>query len=319
MPRINRATTVILLGLLAEISKVPGPYAQAGTAMGAGLHRIEVPSTTDGSMQRSYLVVPSSGAASSGRMPLVVILHTWSSDLEARFTRIENDVVPRGWLALTPNFRGQNNHPQACGSLLAQQDILDAIAWVRSRFPVDEKRIYLVGWSGGGFMALLMASRYPNIWAAASVGAGISDLQAWYEEHQGDTFGSDLRACFGGAPSDSESIARRYREQSPITYLRPDLDVPLDLAAGKDDPVVSVRHTLKAFRALAPDALSEQEIANLLTGAANLHQVADRDALIPRRLYLRRTAGEARVTVFDGKHEWFYRASLEWLERHHRR
>ena len=269
-------------------------------------------------MQPSYLAVPASGADASGGMPLVVMLHSWNSDLEARYTRIESDVVPRGWLALTPNFRGKNNHPEGCGSLLAQQDILDAVAWVRGRFPVDEKRLYLVGWSGGGFMVMLMAARYPSLWAAASAGAGISDLRAWYEEHQTDTFGADLRACFGGAPSDSESIARRYRDQSPLTHLRPGLGVPLDLAAGKDDPEVSVRHTLEAFRALAPDAVSELEIARLLADSASLPPVEERDSSIPRRLYLRRTAGQARITVFDGKHEWFYRASLQWLEQHRR-
>jgi len=237
MTRVNRATLSVLVGALVGVTIGSSPNAQIGSSLGPGVHRIEVLSTVDRSMQPSYLVVPSS-ADGSGRMPLVVLLHTWGYDLEARFTRIESDVVPRGWLALTPNFRGQNNHPEGCGSLLAQQDILDAVAWVRSRFPVDDKRIFLTGWSGGGFMTMLMAARYPSMWAAASAGAGISDLPAWYEEHKADRFGSDLRACFGGAPSDSEAIARRYRDQSPITYLRPDLGVPLDLAAGKDDPEV---------------------------------------------------------------------------------
>ena len=124
-----------------------------------------------------------------------------------------------------------------------------------------------------------------------------------------------MRACFGGAPSDSESIARRYQDQSPITYLGPDLSVPLDLAAGKDDPEVSVRHTLEAFRALAPDALSEQEITTFLADSAKLSPIEGGDPLIPRRLYLRRTAGKARITVFEGKHEWFYKAALEWLRQ----
>lgn len=313
--RTRSGTAAVLLGALAAMT---GSYAQTIPPLGAGLHRIEVQSTADGTMQPSYLAVPASAADARRRMPLVVMLHTWNSDLEARYTRIESDVLPRGWLALTPNFRGPNNHPEGCGSVLAQQDILDAVTWVRSRFPVDERRVYLIGWSGGGFMTMLMAARYPHLWAAASAGAGISDLGAWYEEHRTGTHGSELRACFGGAPSDSESVARRYREQSPITYLRPGLNVPLDLAAGKDDPEVSVRHTLKAFRALAPDALSEEEIARLLADADNLPPVVDRESMIPRRLILTRTAGQTRVTIFDGKHEWFYKESLRWLEQYPR-
>jgi dipeptidyl aminopeptidase/acylaminoacyl peptidase len=277
-------------------------------------------STADGSTQPSYLVVPHSGADGTSSMPLVVMLHTWSTDLEQQFTRVEEDVVPRGWLVITPNFRGRNDHPEACGSPVAQQDILDAVAWVRSRFPVDEKRIYLLGWSGGGFMTMLMAARYPELWAAASAGAGISDLNAWYEEHRDDDIGAQLRGCFGAPPTQSESAARQYREQSPLTYLRPDLPVPIDLAAGRADPEVSVRHTLRAFRALAPDGLSEGEIETLLSAAAPL-EPSDHlreDALFPVRIFLRRTAGHFRLTIFDGRHQWFYKPAIEWLARHRR-
>jgi dipeptidyl aminopeptidase/acylaminoacyl peptidase len=249
------------------------------------------------------------------------MLHTWGYDLEQRFDLLEAETEARGWLLLQPNFRGRNDHPAACGSPLAQQDILDAVSWVRSHHSVDERRIYVLGWSGGGFMTMLMAARYPQTWAAASAGAGISDLQAWYTERQGDEIGAQLRGCFGGAPTDSEKLASQYRDQSPLTYLRPGLGVPLDLAAGKDDPQVSVRHSLRAFRALAPDGLSEAEIESLLANSGSQHQSgsgSENDPLIPRRIFLRRTVGQARLTIFDGQHDWFHKAALEWLSQHSR-
>jgi hypothetical protein len=94
----------------------------------------------------------------------------------------------------------------------------------------------------------------------------------------------------------------------------------LDLAAGKDDPTVSVQHTLRAFRALAPSALSEAEIQDLLSGQSAPDQSGGRiDPVTGRRILLRRTAGNSRVTIFDGKHEWFPKAAVEWLAQHQRR
>lgn len=180
---------------------------------------------------------------------------------------------------------------------------------MRARYSVDEKRIYLLGLSGGGFMTMMMAARHPQTWAAASAWVGISDLRAWYDEHREDDYGAMMRACFGGPPSESETLAAIYRERSPLTYLRPGLGVPIDLAAGRNDPTVSVKHTLQAFRALAPGALSEIELANLLPSGPGLMAPSaadtESDPLIDRRIFLRRTAGPVRLTIFEGDHEWF--------------
>jgi dienelactone hydrolase len=294
--------------------------AQTLTGPAHGRHRIEITSTIDGTLQPSYIVVPDQDARTAAPRPLLVILHTWNFDLEQQFVAVERETDRRGWLLLEPNFRGASDHPGGCGSLPAQQDILDAVAWVRTHYAVDPSRIYLEGWSGGGFMTLLMAARYPDLWAAASAGAGISDLAAWYAEHSNDEFGANLRACFSGAPSESDAIARLYREQSPLTHLRPGLTVPLDLAAGKDDPQVSVRHSLRAFRAIAPESLSEGDIEAIVSGSdrPQAGQEAVTDPLIPRRIFLRRTTANSRLTIFDGKHEWFHLSSLDWLAQHQR-
>jgi dipeptidyl aminopeptidase/acylaminoacyl peptidase len=287
----------------------------------AGRLRIHVPSSLDGSVQDSYLTLPSSARAKpSKRRPLAVLLHTWSNDLEQRQPEVEVEAEARDWLLLAPNFRGRNDHPEACGSRYAQQDILDAVEWVRKHHAVDERRIYLLGLSGGGFMTMLMAARHPQTWAAASAWVGISNLSAWYDEHRSDEYGTMLRGCFGGGPTDGEKIAAAYRGQSPLTHLRPGLPVALDIAAGKDDDSVSVRHTLWAFCALAPNALSEAEIAAFKTTSRSqqAQSAAKVDPLLGRRILLRRTAGDCRITIFDGGHEWFPKAAIEWLAQHHR-
>jgi poly(3-hydroxybutyrate) depolymerase len=309
---------IAVVGVIPRVAETQSP-----PPVPPGRQRIQVPSSLDGTLQDSYLVLPSARRNTAARRPLAVLLHTWSNDLEQRQPAVEAEAEARDWLLLTPNFRGRNDHPEACGSRLAQQDILDAVTWVRSHHAVEERRVYVLGLSGGGFMTMLMAARNPQTFAAASAWVGISDLRAWYDEHDADDYGKMMRACLGGKPTDSDEVAAAYRERSPLTYLRAGLDVPFDLAAGRDDSTVSVRHTLQAFRALAPGALSETDVAGLAAHApgASAERATDgeNDPLIGRRIFLRRTAGLNRLTIFDGGHEWFPKAAAEWLAQHRRR
>ena len=225
---------------------------------------LDIQSTVDGSSQRSYLVVPPNQP--SGPHPLLVMLHSWGSNNEGRSPTIEAQAATRGWFVLAPNFRGPSNHPEACGSPVAQQDILDAVAFVRGKFPIDDKRIYLMGYSGGGFMTLLMAARYPGTWAAASSWARMPDLAAWYGEAAENTRRS-LGGCFGDGPKD-DHLKGRYRERSPIAYLRPTLEVPIAIGHGDHDPQVSVSHALRAFDLLAPGSVSASERDDIASGKA---------------------------------------------------
>jgi poly(3-hydroxybutyrate) depolymerase len=140
-----------------------------------GRQRLMIRSTRDGSLQPSYIIVPAAYNANSAPAPLMVALHTWNFSIDnQRFQEFEQNAERRNWIYLSPEFRGVDDHPEACGSEIAQQDILDAVAWTRSHLKIDDKRIYLWGWSGGGHMALLMASRAPDLWAAVS---------AWGRDH----------------------------------------------------------------------------------------------------------------------------------------
>ena len=230
------------------------------TAPAVDRRALDIPSSLDDSVQKSYLVVPPPNLA-NGRQPLLIVLHPWSANNEGRSPAIEAEAAARGWFLLLPNFRGPSDHPEGCGSRAAQQDILDAAAFVSSRFLIDERRIYLMGYSGGGFMTLLMAARFPQAWAAASAWAGITDLAAWYEETSEDSIRSQLRGCFGGPPAVEQA---QYSERSPISYLRPTLNVPIEIAHGDHNPQVSVRHALRAFDVLAPGAVSHAEAEHSL-------------------------------------------------------
>jgi poly(3-hydroxybutyrate) depolymerase len=277
---------------------------------------LDILSSLDGSSQRSYLVVPPD--LPDGPRPLLVILHAWGSNNEGRWPPIEREAATRGWLVLTPNFRGPSDHPEGCGSLLAQQDILDAVAFVGEKLPrisVDKKRIYVMGYSGGGFMTMLIAARHPDTWAAASAWAGIADLAAWYQETSQDTIRDQLRACFGGPPDDR--LTAQYRERSPIAYLRPSLPVPIEIAHGDHDPQVSMTHAFRAFDLLAPGAVSAVEVERIKSRRSG-STPSERDALFKGDILLRRSVRAFRLTIYDGGHDFYALAGMAWLAEHSR-
>ena len=327
-PTVPHADAQYLSALTGSIRGLAGDTASARKArvteqlpapMNPGRHRVEIVSSVDRTRQPSYITVPAP-PDKSAPTPLVVVLHTWSFDLEQRQPILEAEVAARGWLLLAPNFRGRNDRPEACGSAIAQQDVLDAVEWVRKHYAVDERRIYVLGMSGGGYMTMLMAARHPDLWAAASAWVGISDLVEWYASHGADNFGLMMRGCFGAAPDQDRRADAEAKIRSPVRYLSPTLRVPLELAAGRFDSTVRVTHSLRAMQAIAPSAITDDEISQLASAGPGLLRPAvgdtASDPLLTRRIFLRRSSGRFRVTIFDGGHEWLPLAAVDWLARH---
>ncbi|MCA9194407.1 MAG: prolyl oligopeptidase family serine peptidase [Planctomycetales bacterium] len=292
--------------------------------------KITVPSSMDSSLQASYLTVPADiehNANGHEARPLVVSLHSWSANLEQRQIELERLIAQRGWFCLQPDFRGINQTPEACGSQLAQQDILDAVDWVVKHYPIDSDRIYLTGVSGGGHMTLLMNARFPERWTASSAWVGISDLAAWYERHHADKYGEMMKLVCGGQPNDSPKVREDYSARSPLSYLSQAKKVALDIAAGIHDGhsgSVPIRHSIDAFNSIAASLgapqVSESEITQLSTDDGRLVNPNDGDQgfdpRFEREFYLRRTAGRSRLTIFEGGHEGIASAAMAWFDAH---
>jgi pimeloyl-ACP methyl ester carboxylesterase len=286
------------------------------------VERVEIRSTFDGKMQPALAFVPPGEQA----VPLVVFLHSWSAHYDAE----KANEVPleearrRGWAWVAPEFRGPNDHPEACGSDEAVQDVLDAVEWMKRRRKIDERRIYVMGGSGGGYMTLVMVGRAPQVWAAASAWVPISDLAAWYEFSKSvdSRYWKMMEGCFGGSPVNNLA-QQEYRRRSPVYFLRQGREVPLDIQAGIRDGhtgSVPVSHSLRAFNAVAAPAerISDADIeamTRLAAVPAGLKGTVINEERIHPVLF-RRASGRARVTVFDGGHDTDFRAAMQWLEQH---
>ena len=199
-----------------------------------------IPSTKDGSKQ------PALFYKAEGKRPLLVGLHTWSYD---RFNQIDN-MLPYaekyGFHLLLPQFRGPNltsnpNAIQACGSSLAKQDVKDAIDYVAKQESVDTDNIFLLGLSGGGHMALLMAGFCPEYFKAIGAYVPITDLNKWAEQNANDR--EHVLCC---CSNDKEEMAKR----SPMSYLDTIAKANLKLFHGKYDSVVPMSHSMELYQAI---------------------------------------------------------------------
>lgn len=291
---------------------------------------VAIPSTRDGEKQPALLYVPPrAGAASQAPpVPLLVFLHSWS----ARYNESESvkdalaECRRRGWVFLSPNFRGPNDRPEACGSELAMQDVLDAVAFARGQARIDRHRIWILGGSGGGHMALMMSSRAPRLWAAVSVWVPISDLAAWhtFSKSAGSRYHAMLEKCCGGPPGEP-AAAREYRARSPLFRLGRARGLRIAIDAGIRDGhegSVPISHSLLAFNALAKANGAEA----CMLSPAEIEEFT-RHARVPRQLKIevedeperkrtvlfRRTAGPVRLTIFDGGHAIDVHTGMNWL------
>ena len=293
---------------------------------------ISVKSTLDGSMQPASFLFPAKARACGSKVPMLVTLHSWSYGYEFKnpATWAANECTRRGWAMLYPHFRGPNKTPQACGSDLAVQDIADQIKWAIANYPVDAERVYILGGSGGGHMALLMAGRHPGLFAGVYAACPISDIARWYCESMDPvkklypSYGKMILAACGGKPDEK---AEEYRRRSPLTWLpfARKANVPVSITTGihdgharKGGGSVPVGHSIRAYNELVPQAerISEETIAEIertekippaLTFGGNAPYFKE------GKVFLRLTSGNARLTIFDAGHAGNYTEGIEWL------
>ncbi len=203
---------------------------------------ILIRSTADGTMQPSLFY-----RAKGKHRPLLVGLHTWSFD---RFNQI-NNLLPfakeQDFNLLLPEFRGPNTKSNqsgtlACGSKAARTDIKDAIDHVKASEDIDADNIFLVGLSGGGHMALLMAGFIPECFRAIAAFVPITDLAKWREENP--SYAPHIDHCTG---ADIDEL----RERSPMTYIDTAAKANLKVFHGKYDSCVPIRQSIEFYTAIS--------------------------------------------------------------------
>lgn len=142
-------------------------------------HLMGFRSAGDGQIHYYYLHLPSNHKVNRS-VPLVVVITshpdrhpflnaapTTAIDALRRFAYQADRF---GYAVLVPFLRGSHDGP------LARFDILSSLKDVEFHYSIDERRIYLNGDCEDGRDALLMAERYPDRFAAVSIGRGLTGV-----------------------------------------------------------------------------------------------------------------------------------------------
>ncbi len=327
---LNQTRVLLSFGLYVALGAAlytgisPTAYAE----WPSDVETVQITSSADGTQQPSNYWIPKDAQEP---VPLLVGLHTWSSGYtqETYSTDYLVECRARGWAVIYPNFRGPNTQPEACGSELAIADVRDAVDWMCNRTAIDLSRIYVVGVSGGGHMALLCAARFPKLWAAVSAWVPPADLAAWHAQAaaQGRVYAEHLVAVCGGASGESEEVDLEYRRRSPVHRLGEAKGVRIEIAAGILDghgTSVPISHTLESFNVLArangfADRVIPGEIIEEMVRTAKVPASwgePPQDPTYAKPVLFRHEAGPVRVTIFQGGHEIQTPAAIEWLARY---
>lgn len=319
--RIHAAGMLIIAFVMSaniSIAQIPG-YPD-------GVREAHYQSAGDESQQPTLIWTPQSDQP----VPLLVALHTWSSDYrqaggEAQYAKWCQQA---GWAFIHPNFRGINKTPEALGSDLAVADILSAIDFVKSETSVDPCRIYCIGVSGGGHASMLMAARAPELWAGVSAWCGISDIALWHRQCKGtsfDRYATMIESVLGGAPESSDELAQNAWHRSPLKWIEsaqclPPLDINHGINDGRAGSVPFTQSILAWNQAVSVSNKIDDRVIEAFyetqTVPDELHPL---NSAGPDDLYgdhapiYRQISGNTRLTIFNGGHEIVHEAALNWL------
>ncbi|MBU2500934.1 S9 family peptidase [bacterium] len=220
------------------------------------LPRIEHVSWTGGDGETCWgiLELPPGYRDGDGPLPAVVELHggpTSSTKYRLRLWIYGRALMAsRGYALLSPNYHGSTGYGDAfLEKLIGREndievaDIAAGTRWLIDQGIADPDRIGVMGWSNGGYLTNCMIVAEPDLYAAASSGAGVLDMVIqWGTE---DTPGHVINFV-EGLPWE---VADHYRQASPL-YGLDRVRTPTLIHVGGSDPRVPPAHSKALYRAL---------------------------------------------------------------------
>ncbi|MEO0974275.1 MAG: alpha/beta fold hydrolase, partial [Pseudomonadota bacterium] len=193
----------------------------------------------DGLEITAYLSVPQ--GVQRDKLPVVVMPHggPYARDTLG-FDFLVQMMTSRGYAVLQPNFRGslyEGREFQEAGEgqwgRQMQDDLLDGLAWMVDEGVADPDRACIVGWSYGGYAALMGAVQSSDVFRCAASINGVADLnrlrtryddRAWRRYFDEYILGDDVKV------SDYSPVDQAERIDIPvlIVHAKDDGRVPYD-------------------------------------------------------------------------------------------
>lgn len=223
------ARTFITLAMAAATagcggSSTPSTPSPVATPLPSTPGRHEVTVQGSGVSLGGYLFLPESPGPSAA----VVVLHGWqpagtngAAVVEARARRYAEE----GYVALALSLRGWPPSGGADDCALRQpDDVVAAVAWLRTLPAVLADRIALIGFSQGGQVALLTAARDPRLRAVVAY-YPVTDVALWKSTTSNtDIPGYITTVCEPGGTGARSPVTRAGAITTPVLLVHGDAD-----------------------------------------------------------------------------------------------
>lgn len=202
---------------------------------------------SDGTQIPAYLTLPP-GKEAKG-LPAVILPHggpaardEWGFDWLPQF------LAARGYAVLQPEYRGSAGYGDTWLNVngfknwrTSMSDIAASTRWLAGQGIADSKRVAIVGWSYGGYAALMEAETDPSLYKAVVAVAPVTDLQSLKEDSAHYTNARVVEDFVGSGPHILEGSPLRHTDQ---------IQVPVLLAHGNLDQNVRFSESQKMASAL---------------------------------------------------------------------
>lgn len=191
----------------------------------------------DGTLVPGYLTLP---PGSSGKgLPAIVMPHGGPSARdEWGFDWLAQYYVSRGFAVLQPNYRGSSGYGDAWYQdngfqswRTAIGDVTDAGRWLVKEGIADPDRLFIVGWSYGGYAALQSAVVDPGLFKAVVAIAPVTDLAKLKADGRQFTSFRIVQQFIGSGPHIEEGSPARNAAAIavPVQLYHGDLDLNVSI------------------------------------------------------------------------------------------
>jgi dipeptidyl aminopeptidase/acylaminoacyl peptidase len=178
--------------------------------------------SNDGTEIEGWLTYPYGYDKNQGKYPLAVFNHGGPHSAEGYgFNFKQQYFAANGYFVLDTNFRSSTGYGDAfkwatwgAWGNKDGQDVMSGIDYVIKNYPVDTRRVGTMGHSYGGFMTNWLITTYPDRFAAAASGAGISN---WLSDYGNADIYRTKETEFLGTPWQEDAIQHMIA-QSPLTH-----------------------------------------------------------------------------------------------------
>jgi dienelactone hydrolase len=216
----------------------------------------------DGTPIPAYLSTPPGKTAD---LPLIVMPHGGPIARDSwGYFFLREFLVSRGYAVLQMNFRGSSGYGddwffaahQDWGGL-TYDDVVDGAKWAIEQRIADPRRVCIVGWSFGGYLALLGAQRNADLFRCSVDIAGVSDLGLLIDEGHNWLSSESIKKQIGTDTAKLKLNSPRLHAAEfnvPLLMLHGDSDAQVPFEQS-EDMHSALKRAGKAHRFVAvPDA-----------------------------------------------------------------